>query len=139
MRKPHLTKALALARGALICTDHRKTFGSHRRALVGGIVSKCGPVDISTSALPMKEGSKHGTKTVRLGSGITYLPGSSSEEASRIEGPRGPGYHRNTMVSNINFLLLCLYQTQYPCQCHSWCAELQCSSLLIRPLYLGRP
>jgi hypothetical protein len=52
-----------------------------------GIVSKCIPVDISTSALLMDESSKHSTKTVRLRSGITYLPGSFSEEASRIEGP----------------------------------------------------
>jgi hypothetical protein len=55
------------------------------------------------------------------------------------KGHESLGYHRNTMVSNVNFLLLFLYQTRYPCQCHSWCAELQCSTLLIRPLCLGRP
>src|SRR4051794_40084730 len=43
------------------------------------------------------------------------------------------------MVPNVNFLLLCLYQIQYPCQCHLSCAELQCSSLLTRLLCLGRP
>jgi hypothetical protein len=31
----------------------------------------------------MDESSKHGTKTVRLGSGITYLPGSFSEDAKQ--------------------------------------------------------
>ena len=42
------------------------TWISLERYWLRGIVSKCYPVDISTSALPMGESSKHGTKTVRL-------------------------------------------------------------------------
>jgi hypothetical protein len=59
-----------------IGTNHRYVLGSLEGRWPRGIVSKRSPVDISTSALLMDESSKHSTKTVRLRSGITYLPGS---------------------------------------------------------------
>jgi hypothetical protein len=71
--------------------------------------------------------------------GSHIFPDVLLRKLAESKGHEGLGYHRNTMVPNVNFLLLFLYQTQYPYQCHLWCAELQCSSLLIRSLCLGRP